>query len=139
MVNIANSRRSFIHKCMGLIPGILVVSPNQVRAARDEAKDLMRQIELEILRSSRPKRNPSIMCRTSGEETTLYRERGGETSPVCSMNPIGNMIWEACDGSRQLKEISRLVFERYQVAEHQAHLDTLVFLALLKKIGAITV
>ena len=139
MGDIVRSRRSFIHRLMGLVPVILLARPKELRAAKQETKDLLRQLELEILKSSRPKRNPAIMCRTSGDETTLYRERGGKRGPICSMNPTGNMIWEACDGSRHLKEISRLILERYQVAENQARLDTLVFLVGLKEIGAITV
>jgi len=100
---------------------------------------LLGQLELEILRLSRPKRNPLMMCRASGEGTTLYLKRNGEEIPIYMMNPTGYMIWKACDGGRSLKEISRLILERYRVSEHKAQLDTISFLALLKEAEAITV
>lgn len=126
-------------KFMGLIPGILLANPKELRAAKQETRNLLGQLELEVLRTSRPKRNPLMMCRVSRERTTLYLKRNGEEIPTYMMNPTGYMIWKACDGSRSLKEISQLILERYRVSEHKAQLDTISFLALLKKAEAITV
>ncbi len=123
---------------MGLISGILLANSKELSAARQERRDLLGQLEMEILRMSRPRRNPSIMCRRAGEETMLYREEKGKEIPICRMNPTGLMIWEACDGRRSLSDISRLIIEQYQVTPYQAQLDTFSFLALLKKTGAIT-
>ena len=138
MGDIIKSRRRFISSFIGLIPGILLASPKNLRAAKHETKDLMRQLQIEILISSRPKKNPEIVCHTWGDESTLYREREGKRDQICRMNQTGNVIWELCDGSRYPKEISELIAERYKVAEYQARIETLAFIAQLKQIGVIT-
>jgi hypothetical protein len=135
--DMVTSRRSFMCKLMGLIPGILLASPKELRAAKQETRDLLGQLEMEILRTSRPKRNPSMICRASEKAATLYLKGNGEEIPICMMNPTGYMIWKACDGNRSPKQISKLIFERYRVSEHKTQLDTLLFLALLKKAEAI--
>ena len=126
-------------KVMGLISGIWLAHPKELKAAKQETRDLLGQLEMEILRRSNPRRNPSMTCRTSSKGTTLYVKENGEETPLHMMNSTGYMIWEACDGSRSFREISRLIFERYKVSEQQAQLDALLFLSLLKKSNAITV
>ena len=132
------SRRRFLSACMGLVPGVLLWNPARARAAGSGARDLMRRLELDVLRSSRPRKSPSITLRTEGHETSLYRERGGKESLLCKMNPTGKRIWEACNGRRTYREITGMIMETYQVAGHRARTDTLIFLELLKDIGAIT-
>jgi hypothetical protein len=139
MADMVTSRRSFMCRLMGLIPGVLLANPKELRAAKQKTRDLLGQLEMEILRTSRPKRNPSMMCRASKEGATLCEKRNGEEIPIYMMNRTGYMIWKACDGSRSPKEISQLIFERYRVSEHKTQLDTLHFLALLTKAEAITV
>jgi hypothetical protein len=139
MADMMTSRRSFVCKFMGLISGIMLVNPKELRAAKQEARDLLGQLEMEILTRSRPKRNPSVMCRTSEKGATLYLKRNGEEIPMYMMNPTGHMIWKACDGIRSFKEISQLIRERYRVSEQKAQLDALLFLSLLRKSKAITV
>jgi hypothetical protein len=139
MADMVASRRSFVCKFMGLISGIMLANPKDFRAAKQETRDLLGQIEMDILRRSRPQKNPSVMCRTSEMGATLCMKRGGEEIPIYRMNPTGHMIWKACDGSRSFKEISQLILERYRVSEQKAQLDTLLFLSLLKKSNAITV
>ena len=124
---------------MGLFSGVLLATPKQLKAAKQETRDLLGQLEMEILRRSKPIRNPSLTCRTSEGEVTLYMKENGEETPLHMMNSTGYMIWKACDGSRSFKDISRLIFEKYRVSEQQAQLDTLLFLSLLKKSEAITV
>ena len=139
MADTMTSRRSFVCKLMGLIPGFLLANPKELRAAKQETKDLLGQLETEILRRSRPKRNPSMMCRASEKGTTLYLKRNGGEIPIYMMNSTGHMIWKACDGSRSFKEISQLILGKYRVSEQRAQIDTLCFLSLLKKSNAITV
>ena len=139
MADMVTSRRSFMCRLMGLIPGILLANPRELRAAKQETRDLLGQLEMEILRASRPKRNPSMMCRASEEGATLYLKRNGEEIPIYMMNPTGHMIWKACDGSRSPEEISQLILERYRISEQKGQSDTLFFLALLKKAEAIAV
>ena len=139
MADILKSRRSFMCKFMGLIPGILLANPKELRAAKQETRDLLGQLELDILRTSRPKRNPLMMCRASEEGTTLYLKKKGEEIPIYMMNPTGYMIWKACDGNRSFKEISQLIHKRYRVSKQEAQSDALLFLSHLKKTEAITI
>jgi hypothetical protein len=139
MAGIMTSRRSFVCKFMGIIPGILLVNPKELKAAKQETKDLLGQLEMEILRASKPKKNPLMLCRESEKRVTLYLKRNGEEIPICMMNPTGYIIWKACDGSRSFKEISQFILERYRVSEKKAQLDALSFLSLLKQAKAITV
>ena len=124
---------------MGLIPGILLMNPKELRAAKRETRALLGQLETEILKSSRPKRNPLMVCRASEKGIMLYLKKNGEEIPLYMMNSTGYMIWKACDGSRSFKEISRLILRRYHISEQKAQSDALVFLSLLKKSKAITV
>ena len=139
MMETVKSRRHFMCRLVGLASGVVLAGPKELRAARQETKNVLGQLELDALKSSRPRKNPSIMCRREGEETTLYREERGEEIPIYRMNLTGRMIWEACNGRRSLSDISRLIIEQYQVTPYQAQLDTFAFLALLKKTGAVWV
>ena len=139
MTDMITSRRSFMCKSVGLISGILLANPNELKAAKQKTRDLLGQLEVEVLRSSRPKRNPSMTCHASEKGTILYLKRNGEEIPLYMMNPTGYLIWKACDGSRTFKEISRLILKKYRIPEQKAQLDTLLFLSLLKKSKAITV
>lgn len=139
MADMIKSRRSFLCKGMGLISGILLANPKELRASKHETRDLLGQLEMEILRISRPKRNPLMICRESEEGITLYLKKKEEEIPLYMMNPTGYMIWKVCDGSRSFKEISQLIHERYRVSKQEAQWDALLFLSLLKKTEAITV
>lgn len=122
---------------LGLLSGIVLVSPRRLQASKPEIQNLLGQMELEILIASKPERDPSVMCQNSGETNTLCRLKGGKTQPVCRMNTVGKMIWEACDGKKRPKEISKMIHDRYLVSKRRAWTDTLFFLSRLKKIGAI--
>lgn len=137
MMDIVRSRRGFLSACAGLVPGLLLWRPGRARAARNEAKGLMRRLELDLLKSARPKKGTSIISRTQGDETSLFRQEGGRESLLCRMNHTGKGIWEACNGRRTYRDISGLIRQKYQVAEDRAQTDTLVFLELLKDVGAI--
>ena len=139
VADMVTSRRSFMCTFMGLIPGVLLANPKELRAAKQETRDLLGQLEMDILTRSRPKRNPSMTCRASDKGTTLYMKRNGEETPIYMMNSTGHMIWKACDGSRTFREISQLILERYRVSKQKAQLDALLFLSQLKKCEAITV
>jgi len=137
MVKMVSSRRGFIGTFLGLLPGIVLVSPRRLQAAKPEIQDLLSQMALETLISSRPQKDASVTFKISGDKSTLYREKRGEMGPVCNLNAMGKIIWDACDGKKSPKDISEMLHNRYLVSEGQAWTDTLVFLARLKKIGAI--
>ena len=131
------SRRGFISSFFGLLPGMMLVTPKTLQSMKPEIKHLLGQIELDALISSKPVRDSSLFCHTSGKRSVLYREKKGNRDPVYSMNPIGKSIWEACDGSKSPEEISKSIHERYLVSHIRAFVDTLGFLARLKRVGAL--
>jgi hypothetical protein len=132
------SRRKFLSVCMGLASGLLVLGPGRAKAAGKDAGNIIRKLELDLIKSSRPKKDPTVVSRTSGGEFSLYRGTGKNKALLCRMNPTGKDIWESCDGLRTFREISESIKSRYQVSLHQAQTDTLVFIELLKDIGAVT-
>ena len=132
------SRRRFISTFGGILSGMLLAGPKPLKAAaKPEIRDLLSQLELETIRSTRPKRDPSVICRTSGERFALYREKRGKRFFLSHMNPAGKMIWDACDGRYSPKEISQLIHKRYLVSQYRAWIDTFSFLSNLKRLGAI--
>jgi hypothetical protein len=137
MADIANSRRSFIFVVMTIIQGFLFARPKEIRAAKQGAKDLVGQLEMEGLASSRPQKEWLISSSMMGEQTILYRENETQKIPVCSMNQTGKMILDLCDGNHSPKDICRLIVQRCQVSETRAERDVLYFLTELRKIGAI--
>jgi len=138
MVKMVASRRGFIGTLLGLLPGIVFASRGQLQAAKPEIQDLLSQMDLETLISSRPQKDTSVIFKISGDKKgTLYREKTGKMSPVCSLNSMGKIIWDTCDGSKSPKDISEMLHKRYLVSKGQAWTDTLFFLSRLKKIGAI--
>ncbi len=137
MIDIFTSRRDFISNFLGLIPGMVLVNPKYLQTKKPEIKHFLRQIELETLKSSKPERDSTIICRTFGKTSILYREKKGEREPLCSMNLMGKVIWEACDGGKRPEDISKLIQERYAVSQSRAFLDTLDFLGRLKRVGAV--
>jgi len=138
MKDISVSRRSFISAVMVIVPGISAVNLGDLRSAKQRGKEFLSGLEMEILKSSMPKRGTLISSDTIGDKTTIYREMIDKKMPVCSMNNTGKMIWEACDGTHSFKDICRLMVERCQVTETCASRDILAFLSGLKKIDAIT-
>lgn len=137
MVDLIASRRGFIASSIGVLSGVLLKSPKTLWAGRREVKDICHQLDLEVLASSRPKRDPSIISRTVRDSTILYREARRKRERLCSMNPMGNTIWEACDGDKTTREISQMIHGQYLVSQGRAWDDTLAFLSGLKQIKAI--
>jgi hypothetical protein len=136
-INLVSSRRGFMGIFLGLLPVIALLSPGRLQAAKPEIQNLLGQMELEILIASKPEKDPSVMCHNFGDTNTLCRLKGRETEPVCRMNTVGKMIWEACDGKKRPKEISKMIHDRYLVSKRRAWTDALFFLSRLKKTGAI--
>ena len=138
MQDIFASRRGFISTLAGLLSGIILAGPKKLKAAaKPEIRDLLPQLELQAIRSTKPRRDPSVICRASGERVALYREKRGGKLFLSSMNPTGKMIWDVCDGRNSPKEISELIHKRYLVSRYRAWIDTFSFLVNLKRIGAI--
>jgi hypothetical protein len=127
------NRRGFIRTLSGLLSALLLANPTRLLARKTEIKDLISNLELELLERSRPIRNPSITWHTHGDRTSLYIEIEGRAQPMCAMNQVGTTIWEACNGENTPRDISNVVDRKYQVSSRQAYVDCLTFLVYLKK------
>jgi len=131
------SRRGFIRSLSGLVAGLLLASPARLQARKTKIKNLLGNLEIEILEESRPRRHPSISWNTHGDTTRLYRGGKGKTRPVYAMNQVGKTIWDGCNGENTPRDISKLVRQQYRVSSDQAYVDCLTFLGRLKSVEAI--
>lgn len=134
---IGASRRDFICTLSGMLSAVLLTSPKRLLAKKPQIKNLIDNLELELLKKARPRWNPSITLSSSSRSTRLFREKGGQTQPLCTMNQVGKTMWEACNGKNTPREISKLVHQQYWVSSHQAYVDCLAFLTQLKTVGVI--
>jgi hypothetical protein len=124
-----SSRRGFICTLSGILSGILFAGPTRLQAKKIQIKELLRDMDFEILERSMPARNPSIICNDSAGD--------GKIKYICGMNPVGMTIWEECNGRNTPRDISRLLHNKYRVSPNNAYVDCLVFLTRLQQIGAI--
>jgi hypothetical protein len=133
-----SSRRGFICTLSGILSGILFAGPTRLQAKKIQIKELLRDMDFEILERSMPARNPSIICNDSaGDKISLFRKEDGKIKYICGMNPVGMTIWEECNGRNTPRDISRLLHNKYRVSPNNAYVDCLVFLTRLQQIGAI--
>jgi hypothetical protein len=137
MADIENSRRGFIFVMLSIIQGLLITNPKEIEAAKNNAKKIIGQIEMEGLWSSRPKREAMVSSVVMAKKTTLYRNNGDKYISVCNINQTGKMVWELCDGKHSTKDICRSIVQSCQVSEETVRNDVFFFLSELKKIGAI--
>lgn len=132
-----SSRRGFLAAFAGLTPAMLLGRPSLSHASRAEVKDLLSQLDLESLKSGRPKRTPGFRCSESGGNAFLCIRRNGREKSVCILNDTGRFVWENCDGNHTVDEISKGLCDAYLVSFRQARTDALSFLWNLKRKGAV--
>lgn len=132
-----SSRRAFLAGLAAVMPAICFGRPGTSHAARADVNSLMSQLELEEMKSGRPKRTSAFQCSGSKGKTLLWTQTDGRRRPVCALNETGRFIWEACDGNHTVDEISEEVHERFLVSYPQARTDVLSFLYSLKMRGAV--
>ena len=137
MAAITNSRRGFLFLATTILQGFLFARPKDVRAAKEGARALVGRLEMEALGSLKPRRALSICSDIVGEKAILYRKAGERKTPLCTMNPTGQMVWDLCDGRHSGQEICRSIARRCEVSPARAERDVFRFLAELKQIGAI--
>jgi hypothetical protein len=138
--NLISGRRGFICTLSGILSGILFAAPSRLQAKKTEIKELLRDMDFEILESSKPEKNPSIICNDSPSgKISLFRKEDGKIKYICAMNPVGMTIWEECNGSNTPRDISKLLHDKYRVSPNSAHVDCLVFLMRLRQVGAIRI
>lgn len=82
----------------------------------------------------RPVRNPDIVDRKEEKEALLFDPADGN---ILCINSTGIFIWERCDGTRTVQEISRELTEEFDVSAGQAEKECESFLKELEKPGFI--
>jgi hypothetical protein len=132
-----SSRRGFLSGLAAGMPAVLLGRPRQSQAALADVKNLLSQLELESLKSGRPHRTPGYHCSGTGGEFVLLNQSDGIQRPVCVLNETGRFIWESCDGSRTIDEISERLHETFLVTRKHARKDVLGFLRTLQARQAI--
>ncbi len=60
----------------------------------------------------RPVRKPGVLARQLGDEWILY---DSETGDLHVVNEVAGFVWEMCDGSSSLEQMSDRVREAYDV------------------------
>jgi hypothetical protein len=125
---IGASRRDFICTLSGMLSAVLLASPKRLLAKKPQIKNIVNNLELELLERARPQKDPSVTAREYRDATRLFRESDGQAQLICTVNHTGKTIWEACDGRNSLRDISRLVQQTYEISSHQAYVDCLTFL-----------
>ena len=133
-----SSRRGFICTLSGVLSWILFGWPSRLQARKRQIKELLRNMDFEILEKSMPTKNSSFICNDSaGNKISLFRKEGGKIRYICGINSVGMAIWKECNGRNTPLDISRMLHNKYRVSHNNAHLDCLVFLTRLQQIGAI--
>ncbi len=134
--DLLTGRRGFIKFLAGLFSGLFLAIPKRGQARSPEIKNLLRNLEIEAIKKSRPKRRPSITWNSEGEAITILH-RKGEAKPICALNRVGKTILDECNGRNTPKKIARLLQENYQVTAKDTYADCLSFLVDLNKRGVV--
>jgi hypothetical protein len=70
--------------------------------------------------SNKPRRREGAISQTAGDETIVLDTRRGT---YFTLDDVGTLVWELCDGTRSLDEIVAAVTAGYDVAPGQAETD----------------
>ena len=76
-----------------------------------------------------------IIWRQIGDETVVIKDNGLSTHVL---NRTAAYIWELCDGTRDVENITARMCERYDVPSERAHTDVKYTIAKLFKIGLLS-
>lgn len=85
-------------------------------------------------------RLPDIIPRSIAGETILVPVRGelAHLDRIFSLNPLGEFIWQALDGSNSLADISAGIVDNFDVDRETAMRDLVEFVADLEDAGLAT-
>ena len=76
--------------------------------------------ESDFQKTHYPSRRGDIVVHELDDEAVLYDERSGA---VHRFNQTALAVWKACDGSRNISELSRDLAKRYALGSEQAHTE----------------
>jgi hypothetical protein len=70
--------------------------------------------------NERPRRREGAVSQTAADATIVLDTRRGT---YFTLDEVGTVVWDLCDGTRTLDEIVAAVIEAYEVAPDQAETD----------------
>ena len=76
--------------------------------------------------SRRPVRSMRILAQEAGGSTVLLSLDDGT---YFSLNEVGGVIWELCDGTHTLREIVEVICDRYDASADQVAADVVGIVA----------
>lgn len=84
--------------------------------------------------SSIPSRSDRVVVRRINDECLLIplTHDIADMDSLYRLNETGAFIWELIDGRRDIKEITAMVAEEFDVDHHEAERDILIFIADVK-------
>jgi SynChlorMet cassette protein ScmD len=62
-----------------------------------------------------------------------------DTGNVCGVNPVGVQIWKMIDGKRTIRDISRIIAEKYPDASGSVDEDVRSFVDAISEKGYVTI
>lgn len=131
------SRRRFMGVVSGVFSGFFLFGSGRAQTSKTEIKQILDNLVVESLIDSTPRRHPDVYWTPTGKDALLYRS--GCLQPIAEINETGRMIWKRCNGKDTPRDISAVIAQTYQVDSHQAFVDCLLFLAVLKAKTAILI
>ncbi len=135
--NLGASRRRFMGVVSGAFSGFFLLGSGHTQTTRTEIKQILDNLAVESLIDSTPRRHPNVYCKRKGERAFLFRS--GCLQPIAEMNETGRMVWKRCNGKDTPRDISAVITEAYEIDAHQAFVDCLLFIAVLKAKNAILI
>ena len=83
---------------------------------------------------SRPRRRERVLAQRAAETVVVLDPDSGH---YFSLDDVGALVWELCDGTRDLGQIAALVCEEYDAALATAESDVLELAAELSSVELI--
>lgn len=124
------SRRRFMGLVSGVFSGFFLFGSGPAQTPKTGIRQILDNLSVESLIHSTPRRHPDIWLRPAGEDALLYRS--GFAQPIAEINDTGRLIWNRCNGKNTPRDIAAVIARAYPVDAHQAFVDCLLFLAVLK-------
>ena len=131
------SRRRFMGGVTGIFSGLFFWGSGHTQTAKTEIKQILDNLAVESLIRSTPRRHPEVHWQPKGTGALLYRS--GCRQPIAEINATGRIVWNRCNGKTAPRDISSAIAQIYRVDPHQAFVDCLMFLAVLKTKSAVLI
>lgn len=123
------TRRTFLKASVALVAGTGLVGTTFLLLSRKEGAD-----KIASQTQHPPMQNPAFGWYTLDDGSVrCYTTVPKEGRRVYQMNPMGGMIWQACDGKQRPKDIATKIAERFSLDFEECLKDTREFLVLLEE------